>query len=83
MKFIFTKMANKNCFAKIDCSAAYWQVELDNKSKEITTINTPNGLYQFNRLPYGIKTAPAIFQNIPESNGKINWKFGWNYCCTG
>ena len=59
-------MANKNCLAKIDCTAAYWQVELDNKSKTITTINALNGLYQFNRLPYGIKTAPAIFQKAME-----------------
>ena len=66
-------MANKNFFAKIDCTAAYGQVELDNRSKEITTINTPNGLYQFNRLPYGIKTGPAIFQKAIE---KSNWKFG-------
>ena len=59
-------MANKYCFAKIDCTAAYWQVELDNKSKEIITIYTPNGLYHSNRLPYGTKTAPAIFQKVME-----------------
>lgn len=58
----FMKMANKNKFAKLDLSSAYWQIELDEMSKDITTINTPIGLYKFNRLPYGIKSAPAILK---------------------
>ena len=35
---------------------------MDEKLKEYVTINTHKGLFRYNRLPYGIITAPAIFQ---------------------
>jgi transposase InsO family protein len=54
-----------NCvFSKIDLSNAYLQVPLDQQSKELTTINTMWGLFQYNYLPFGLSVSPAIFQNI-------------------
>lgn len=49
-------------FAKIDLTNAYNQIELDESSKEVTTMNTPISLLRWNRLPFGIKTASAIFR---------------------
>ena len=43
-------------------SQAYQQLLLDEESKQYTTINTHKGLFQYNRLPYGIWSAPGIFQ---------------------
>ena len=31
-------------------------------AKKLTTINTHKGLFQYNRLPFGVASAPAIFQ---------------------
>ena len=59
-------MAGMKKFGKLDLSAAYWQVSLDKDSRKVTTINTPCGLFQFNRLPYRIKSASAIFQKTME-----------------
>ena len=53
-------------FAKIDLANAYNQIELDEVSREITTINTPLGLLRWTRLPFGIKTASALFQAAIE-----------------
>jgi len=40
----------------------YQQLLLHEESKKFTTINTHKGLYQYNRLPFGVSSAPGIFQ---------------------
>lgn len=62
---LFTLNGNK-FFTVIDLSGAYLQLALDEKSKSLTTINTSNGLFNFCRLPFGVKTAPAIFQEVMD-----------------
>ncbi|CAH8624674.1 unnamed protein product [Dicrocoelium dendriticum] len=64
---IFAKLNGGKCFAKLDLSDAYLQVEVDESSRELLTINTHRGLYQYNRLPFGVKTAPAIFQQLMDT----------------
>ena len=39
---------------------------VDENSKEFLTINTQNGLYRYNRLPYGVASAPGIFHRTME-----------------
>jgi hypothetical protein len=51
-------------FSKIDFDQAYHQLRLSEKSKQMTTISTPFGLFRYNRLPYGVSPAPAKFQNF-------------------
>ena len=46
---------------------AYLQIPLEEGSKKFTTINTHRGLYQYNRLPFGISSAPAILQRTIEN----------------
>ena len=46
----------------MDLASAYQQIVLDKKSREYTTINTHKGLFQYTCLPFGVASAPAIFQ---------------------
>ena len=45
---------------------AYQQLTLDEDSKKLLVVNTPRGLFQYTRLPYGVSTAPAIFQSVMD-----------------
>ncbi|UYV64177.1 K02A2.6-like [Cordylochernes scorpioides] len=63
---IFAILGRGINFSKIDLSQAYLQLELDENSKEMAVINTHKGLYRYNRLPFGIASAPAIWQRIIE-----------------
>ena len=48
-------------------SQAYQQLLLHEPSKKLVVINTPRGLLQYNRLPFGITSAPGIFQRVMDS----------------
>jgi len=42
-------------------------MQLEEDVKELVTINTLKGLYQFTRLPFGIASAPALFQRAMDT----------------
>ena len=54
-------------FTKLDLANAYLQLPLEDKSRQYVTINTHKGLFKYNRLPFGVASAPAIFQRTIES----------------
>lgn len=72
---IFASFGGGQKFSKIDLTQAYLQMEVDEVSRNLLTINTHKGLFCFNRLPFGIASAPAIWQramdqvltNIPKT----------------
>ena len=63
---LFVKLQGGQSFTKIDLSQAYQQLELDEDSKKLVVINTHRGLFRYNRLPFGISSAPGIFQRVME-----------------
>ena len=64
---IFATLAGGKCFSKLDLSQAYLQVLLDEDSRPYVTINTHQGLYRYNRLPFGVASAPALFQKLMDT----------------
>ncbi|XP_048244738.1 uncharacterized protein K02A2.6-like [Haliotis rufescens] len=63
---LFASLSGGKTFTKLDLSQAYQQLTLDEESQKLTTINTHRGLYQYQHLPFGISTAPAVFQRTME-----------------
>ena len=63
---LFSTLANGKAFTKIDLSQAYQQMQLEESSAQYLTVNTPTGLYQYTRLPFGVASAPAIFQSAMD-----------------
>ena len=64
---LFAKLSGGKTFTKLDLSQAYQQLLLDDDSKKYAVINTHKGLYQYTRLPYGVSSAPGIFQRTMEN----------------
>ena len=64
---LFAMLSGGKKFSKLDLSQAYQQVELEDSSKAFVTINTHLGLYRYNRLPFGVASAPALFQKLMDT----------------
>ena len=66
IKDILARLAGGCYFSKLDLTQVYQQLPLDQDSKELLVVNTPKGLFLYTRLPYGVSTAPAIFQSVMD-----------------
>ena len=64
---VFNKLNGGKVFSKIDLSEAYLQIPVEENSSKLLCINTHRGLYKFDRLVFGIKVAPAIFQQVMDT----------------
>lgn len=49
-------------FSSLDAASVFWKIPLHQDSCRLTTFITPFGRYCFKRLPFGISSAPEIFQ---------------------
>lgn len=68
---LFASLRGGKTFSKIDLKSAYTQLLLDDDSRKLCTIVTHKGNFIYNRLPFGIKTAPNKFQRIMDSLFKL------------
>ncbi|XP_063049093.1 uncharacterized protein K02A2.6-like [Engraulis encrasicolus] len=64
---LFNTLAGGKQYSKLDLSHAYQQIVMDEESKKYLTVNTHRGLFTYNRLAFGVSSAPAIFQRTMES----------------
>ena len=63
----FASLSRRKLFLKLDLALAYQQIPLDDASKPFVMINTHKGLFQYNWLPFGVASVPAIYQWAMES----------------
>ena len=64
---IFATLATGKFFSKIDLTHAYQQMKLKEDSRDYVTINTHRGLFRYTRLPFGVASAPSIFQKVMDT----------------
>ena len=63
---LFSRLSAGKRFTKLDIAQTYQQIPLDENSRNSVSINTHKGLFRYNRLPFGVHSAPAIFQRAME-----------------
>ena len=68
---LFTSLAGGKAFSKLDLSQAYLQIPLDVESRRYVTINIHRSLFEYKRLPFGVASAPSIFQRVMETSCKV------------
>ncbi|UYV62145.1 K02A2.6-like [Cordylochernes scorpioides] len=69
---ILGQLGNACYFSKLDANSGFWQFGLAKESQKLTTFITPFGRFFFKRIPFGITSAPEIFQRkMTQLLGKI------------
>ncbi|KII67125.1 Transposon Tf2-9 polyprotein [Thelohanellus kitauei] len=63
---LFSRLTGGQLFSVLDVSSAYLQLPVSEESARLLTINTHKGLYRFKRMPFGLASAPAIWQRVIE-----------------
>ena len=63
---ILERVGTSRVMTKLDLAKGFYQVEVEPTSQEKTAFISPFGKFQFTRMPFGLKNAPAIFQRLME-----------------
>ena len=69
---LFASLAGGKTFSKLNLANAYQQIPSDDQSKKIVAINTYKGLFQYNRLPFGVSATPI---NLSADYGNSSPRF--------
>ncbi|XP_065076257.1 uncharacterized protein K02A2.6-like [Ochlerotatus camptorhynchus] len=63
---VLTKIGKGNVWSVLDVKDAFFQLELEEESRDATVFITHRCLYRFKRLPFGLVSAPEIFQRTMD-----------------
>jgi len=66
MEDISSRMSSAGYYSKLDASSGFYQIPLSEESSKLCTFATPFGRWRFKRMPFGISTAPEIFQRTMD-----------------
>lgn len=73
-------LRNAAVFSTLDANWGYWQVPIRPDHRPNTSFTSHFGLYQFLRMPFGLKNAPATFQRLMDRIlGSVRWQFALVY----
>lgn len=68
--------SNPQYFTTLDMASGYWQIGLEANLKSKAAFITQDGLFEFQRMPFGLHNAPSTFQRaMQEIFRGLNWKF--------
>ncbi len=62
VEHIVGQITGARYFSRLDANSGFYQIKLSERSSKLTTFVTPFGRFRFKRLPFGISSAPEVFQ---------------------
>lgn len=71
------EVAGHKYYCTLDLKDAYYQIKLNESTRDITTFSDGIGLYRFTRLPFGLSVSPAIFTRAMQRVLEPLVKKGW------
>ena len=67
IRSIISSFHGKKVFSKIDLKKAYLQIPVEPEDVPKTAVSTPFGLFEFLKMPFGLKNAGATFQRYMDT----------------
>lgn len=64
---IFSSMAGGRFFCTLDIKSAYLHMVMDDESSKMQALSTHKGFYKVNRLMFGVKVAPSLWQKFMDN----------------
>ncbi len=63
---LLDQLSQARYFSSIDLASGYWEIKVHPNSQEKTAFTTPQGLFEFRVMPFGLRNAPAAFQRLMQ-----------------
>jgi len=74
---ILSSLSGAQVLSSLDALSGFTQLELDPNDVEKTVFRTHRGLFQFKRMPFGLRNGPSIFQRVMQG---ILSQYLWLFC---
>lgn len=63
---ILDNLGRTKYFSVLDLFSGFWQVQLHEKSRDLTSFSSDSGFYRWKVLPFGLKVAPNSFSRMMQ-----------------
>ena len=63
---LLDQLGGSKFFSTLDLASGFWQIRVHPDSQEKTAFSTPQGLFEFRVMPFGLCNAPSVFQRLMQ-----------------